>query len=113
MYDNNCIPTFLVSSIALVDNQYVLNFTTTPTVTNGKCFKFRIPCNITTVATAGTPLAANVTINGTITTVPLRDCNGNALLTGCKLRTRKCYLAQFGNNTNHLTVSLYKGFGNV
>jgi hypothetical protein len=42
---------------------YVLAFNNLPSVTDGSCFKFRIPCNITTVATSGTPLQATVAVN--------------------------------------------------
>lgn len=102
----NNIPCYLVSAVTQDTSAgtYNLTFVTTPTVTDGSCFKFRIPCNIATVATAGTPLTATVNINGTPTTVPLWDCMGNVLRTGCKLCTRKNYLAQFGNDPNHLIV---------
>lgn len=102
----NNISCFLVSAITqnTTSGTYNITFTTTPTVTDRGCFKFRIPCNITTVATAGTPLTTTVNINGTATDVPLWDCLGNVLRTGCKLKTRTCYLAQFGNDPNHIIV---------
>lgn len=100
---NTCIQTYLVSSVTVntTTGTAVLTFSTTPTMENGKCFKFRVPCNITTVVTANTPITANVNINGTVTAVPVWNCLGNVLRTG-DLKTRKCYLAQFGNDPNHL-----------
>lgn len=102
----NNIPCFLVSSITqnTTSGTYEITFSTTPTVTDNSCFYFRIPCNITTVAPAGTPITANVNINGTLTAVPLWDCIGNVLRTGCKLKSRTCYLAKFGNDPNHIIV---------
>lgn len=100
---NNC---FLVSSIALnqTAGTYVISFSETPTVANNSCFMFRIPCNILTNVTTGTPITANVNINGTVTAVPLWKCNGNILKGGTVLKLRKWYVAQFGNDPNHLII---------
>jgi hypothetical protein len=97
---------YLVTDITLngASGTYELSFVDVPTVLDGSCFKFRIPCNITTVATAGTPLTANVSVNGSTVAVPLWDCVGNVLRTGTNLKTRTCYTAQFGADPNHLIV---------
>ena len=98
--------TYLVSSVTLdsTAGTYVVNFNQTPTVTDKACFKFRVPCNISTVATPNTPMTANVLINGAVVAVPLWDCYGNILRTGNTLKVRTVYLAQFGNDPNHLLV---------
>lgn len=103
----NC---YLVSSITqnTTSGTYELTFVNTPTVTDGSCFYFRVPCNITTVATAGTPLTANVNLNGTVTAVPLWNCIGNVFRSGTTLKARTCYSAQFGNDPNHLIVKAKK-----
>ncbi|DAB01938.1 TPA: hypothetical protein CPT96_03270 [Candidatus Gastranaerophilales bacterium HUM_10] len=99
----NC---YLVSSITLNETAgvYELTFANTPSVADNTCFIFRIPCNILTSATAGTPINAIVNINGTNTSVPLWQCNGNVLRTGTVLKTRINYSAQFGNDPNHLII---------
>lgn len=94
---NNCL---LVSDIT----DGLITFSTTPTVTNGATFCFRIPCQIKS-QTPATALTANVIINGAITAIPVWDCIGNVLSTGGKLKTRTCYRAVFGNNPNHLLIS--------
>ena len=103
--------TYLVSSITLdaTAGAYVLAFNNLPSVTDGSCFKFRIPCNITTVATAGTPLQATVAVNGVSTNVPVWDEIGNVLRTGTTLKTRTCYVARFGADPNHVIVKKADG----
>lgn len=105
MCNCNCKPTYLVTSIT--DNggaNYILNFKTVPTLENGECIKFRLKDCISTVQTAGLQIFANVNVNGTLTAVPLTDCIGNFVRTGCKLRTRTTYKAIFGSDSNHLQV---------
>lgn len=98
--------THLVSSIELnaEAGTYDISFVTVPTVKDGSCFKFRFPCNVTTVATPSTPIRAGLNINGTVTFVPLWDCVGNVLRTGTTLRTRKVYCAIYGNDPAHLMI---------
>lgn len=101
----DCKPTYLVTSV--VNNggaNYLLNFKTVPTLQDGECIKFRLADCITTVATPGLPIFANVNVNGVLTSVPLRDAIGNNVRTGCDLKTRKNYKAVFGTDTNHLQV---------
>ena len=101
-----CDCTYLVSSVTLNTEagNYVVAFNKTPTVTDNGCFKFRVPCNISTVATPNTPMVASVIVNGVVTTVPLWECNGNVLRTGQYLKTRTVYCAQYGNDPSHLLV---------
>ena len=102
--------TYLVSAVTLNTEAgtYDVTFVTPPTVTDGSCFKFRFPCNITTVATPSTPMRAGVNINGTVTFVPLWDCVGNVLRTGTTLKTRKVYGAIYGNDPAHLMIKEIK-----
>jgi hypothetical protein len=101
-----CNCTYLVASVTLdtTAGNYVVTFDRTPTVTDNGCFKFRVPCNISTVATPNTPMVASVILNGVVTNVPLWECNGNVLRTGQYLKTRTVYCAQFGSDPNHLLV---------
>ena len=104
-----CSPTYLVTSVT--DNggvNYILNFRTIPTLLNGQVLKFRLADSITTVATAGLPIFANVTVNGALTSVPLTDCIGNTVRTGDDLRTRVNYKAVFGADPNHLQIINFK-----
>ncbi|MGN1125554.1 MAG: hypothetical protein ACI4S3_07395 [Candidatus Gastranaerophilaceae bacterium] len=101
----NCEPTYLVTSIT--DNSganYILNFRTTPVLQDKECIKFRLADCITTATTPALQIFANVSVNGSIVSVPLRDEIGNNVRTGCKLRTRKVYKAVFGTDDNHLQV---------
>lgn len=105
----DCCPTYLVTSVT--DNagaNYILNFRTVPTLTNGGTLKFRLADSITTVATAGLPIFANVTVNGALVSVPLTDCIGNNVRTGDDLRTRTVYKAVFGSDPNHLQIINFK-----
>lgn len=105
----DCCPTYLVTSVT--DNggaNYILNFRTVPTLTNGGVLKFRLADSITTVAVAGVPLFANVTVNGALVSVPLTDCIGNNVRTGDDLRTRTVYKAVFGSDPNHLQIINFK-----
>lgn len=100
-----CYPTYLVTSVT--DNggaNYILNFRTVPTLLNGGVLKFRLADSITTVATAGLQLFANVNVNGVLTSVPLTDCLGNYVRTGDDLRTRTVYKAVFGSDPSHLQI---------
>ena len=101
----NCKPTYLVTSIT--DNggaNYILNFKTTPILQDRECIKFRLADCITTATQAGLQIFANVSVNGAIVSIPLRDDIGNNIRTGCKLKTRKNYKAIFGTDENHLQV---------
>lgn len=104
-----CEPTYLVTSVT--DNggvNYILNFRTVPTLLNGQVLKFRLADSLTTVAAAGFPIFANVTVNGALVSVPLWDSIGNTVRTGDSLRTRTVYKAVFGSDPNHLQVFNFK-----
>lgn len=82
-----------------------LFFDSTPTVTDASSFKFRIPCNIRTVATPNTPMTATVSINGTATAVPLwHGGTGNIFRSGTDLHVRTCYVATYGSDPSHLMI---------
>ena len=109
MCNNTCCPTYLVTSVT--DNggaNYILNFRTVPTLLNGATLKFRLADSITTVATAGLQIYANVTVNGFLVSVPLTDFIGNYVRTGDNLRTRTVYKAVFGADPNHLQILNFK-----
>ena len=101
---NCCTPTFLVTSVFNNTTEYIMTFKTVPTLQNGTVIKFRLAEGITTAATAGLPIVANVNVNGALTSVPLRDCIGNSVRTGEGLRTRTVYTAIFGADANHLQI---------
>ena len=108
-YNSNCAPTYLVTSFT--DNggaNYIMNFRTTPTLSNGECIKFRI-ADIPTALTAGLQIFANVNINGVLTSIPLTDVIGNYIRTGDNLKTRVTYQAVFGSDPNHLQIMKVKG----
>ncbi len=107
---NCCTPTYLITSGTINGTtSYNLNFRTTPTLLNGSVIKFRLSEAITTVPSSGLPILVNVNINGTITTVPLLDCIGNAVRTGDNLRTRTTYTAVFGADSPHLQIIRING----
>lgn len=101
---NCCTATYLVTSIFNNTTEYVMTFKTVPTLLNGSVIKFRLAESITTAATAGLPIVANVNVNGVVTSVPLTDCIGNVVRTGDDLRTRTVYTAVFGSDANHLQI---------
>lgn len=109
-YNCGCAPTYLVTSIVAngTDN-YIMNFRTIPTLLNGSVIKFRLADSLTTVATAGLPVFANVTVNGATVSVPLLDSIGNAVRTGDDLKTRTTYTAVFGSDSNHLQIVKVNG----
>ena len=108
-YNCECSPTFLVTSFTNNSGaNYIMNFRTTPTLSNGECIKFRI-ADIPVSLTAGLQIFANVNINGTLTSVPLTDAIGNYIRTGDNLKTRVTYQAVFGSDPNHLQVMKVKG----
>lgn len=101
---NCCAPTYLVTSVFNNTDNYVMTFRTVPTLMNGSVIKFRLSESITTAATAGLPIVANVIVNGETVSVPLLDCIGNNVRTGDNLRTRTIYTAVFGSDPNHLQI---------
>ena len=108
-YNSNCAPTYLVTSFTNNSGaNYIMNFRTTPTLSNGECVKFRI-ADIPVSLTAGLQIFANVNINGTLTPVSLTDAIGNYIRTGDNLRTRTTYKAVFGSDPNHLQIIEVKG----
>jgi hypothetical protein len=110
-YNNTCCsPTYLVTAVnESGGTAYTLTFRTTPTLVNGSVIKFRITDGLSTVATAGLPILANVNVNGTLVSVPLLDSIGNNVRTGDDLRTRTTYTAVFGSDPNHLLIAKVKG----
>lgn len=109
MNNNNCGPTYLVTSVT--DNggaNYLLNFRTVPTLLNSGILRFRLADSITTVAAAGLQIFANVNVNGSVVSVPLTDYIGNYVRTGDKLKTRTVYKAVFGSDPNHLQILNFK-----
>lgn len=109
-YNCGCAPTYLVTSVvANGDTNYLLNFRTIPTLLNGSIIKFRLADSISTVATAGLPIFANVTVNGATVSVPLLDPIGNSVRTGNDLKTRVTYTAVFGSDANHLQIVKVNG----
>lgn len=105
-----CSPTYLVTAVnESGGTAYTLTFRTTPTLLNKSVIKFRITDGLSTVATAGLPILANVNVNGTLVSVPLLDSIGNNVRTGDTLRTRTTYTAVFGSDPNHLQIIKVKG----
>lgn len=108
-YNSDCAPTFLVTSFtANGTSNYIMNFKTTPTLSNGECIKFRI-ADIPVSLTAGLPIFANVNIGGVLTSISLNDAIGNTVRTGDNLKTRTTYQAVFGSDPNHLQIIKVKG----
>ena len=106
----NCSPTYLVTAVnESGGTAYTLTFRTTPTLLNKSVIKFRVTDGLSTVATSGLPILANVNFNGALVSVPLLDSIGNNVRTGEGLKTRTTYTAVFGSDPNHLQIIKVKG----
>jgi hypothetical protein len=75
----NCINNqIFATGLSIVNNQLVLSFNRVPAIADKGFFCFRFSENLTLPANYATlPLYANVTVNGTATTIPLYDKYGD------------------------------------
>ena len=97
----NC-DTYLVRTATASTTELTLGFTSTPVVQNSDVFNFRIACDLGSNPTTYVPVVINVSINGTVTPVPLLNRFGNQVYSN-ELRTRVTYRGFFGSvPTSHV-----------
>lgn len=92
----NCNCVHLVSSVTSSTESLILNFSAAPAVLNSDVFNFRICCDIGSNPSTYVPVQINVSVNGTVTAVPLLNRFGNQVYSN-ELRTRVVYKGYFGS----------------